>query len=226
MGSYGIARTADVRLVCATNKDLRAATVRGEFRQDLWYRIAGQVVHVPPLRERPADIEAYLKLQVADGRCDQWAALDAAARTLVLNHAWDGNFRELFAFSGAIPRNATPHSIRADDCRALLGQVALAPPARSSTPPPSNGRGVDVALLAGEAAQQYVADCGHGLTRWDDVKECIERYLKPLLFAEMTGAHALTKREDAVIPALAGAIDADRGTAVKHLNRYFERFKK
>jgi hypothetical protein len=42
----------------------------------------------------------------------------------------------------------------------------------------------------------------------------------------MTGAHSLTKREDAVIPALAGAIDADRGTAIKHLNRYFERFKK
>jgi len=88
------------------------------------------------------------------------------------------------------------------------------------------GDSVDVSLLAGEALQQVIADCGHGLRRWDDVKECIERYLKPLLFAEMTGAHSLTKREDAVIPALAGAIDADRGTAIKHLNRYFERFKK
>jgi hypothetical protein len=227
MGSYGTARTADVRLVCATNKDLRAATVRGEFRHDLWYRIAGQVVHVPPLRERPADIEAFLKLQMLEGRCDQWTALDPTAKHLVLSHAWDGNFRELSAFSVSIPRNATPHSVRADDCRALLGAVALAPPTRSSSPPPSaTGHSVDVALLAGEAVQQFMADCGHGLVRWDDVKECMERYLKPLLFAEMTGAHSLTKREDAVIPALAGAIDADRGTAIKHLNRYFERFKK
>ncbi|HSR95542.1 MAG TPA: sigma 54-interacting transcriptional regulator [Kofleriaceae bacterium] len=227
MGSYDTMRTADVRLVCATNKDLRAATLRGEFRQDLWYRIAGQVVHVPPLRDRPADIEAFLKLQSPDGRCDQWTALDPAARALVLSHAWDGNFRELFAFSASMPRNATPHAVRIEDCRALLAAVALTPPSRSSSPPPSiAGHGVDVALLAGEAAQQFVADSGHGLVRWDDVKECIERYLKPLLFAEMTGAHALEKREHAVIPALAGAIDADRGTAVKHLNRYFERFKK
>jgi hypothetical protein len=68
MGSYNTQRSADVRLVCATNKDLRAATIRGEFRDDLWYRIAGQVVSVPPLRERPEDIEAFLRAQRLDDR--------------------------------------------------------------------------------------------------------------------------------------------------------------
>jgi len=227
MGGGGTVRSADVRLVCATNKDLRAATVRGEFREDLWYRIAGQVVHVPPLRERPEDIEAFLRMQLLDSRGDQWSALDGAAQHLVLGHDWDGNFRELTMFSMRFPRDAKPQSLHAGDCRALLHDVALAPRVTASSRAASAPHEAPaVSRLAGEAVRHFVADHGHDLRRWDDVKECLERYLKPLLFAEMSGAGLLARREDAAIPALAGAIDADRGTVIKHLNRYFERFKK
>jgi hypothetical protein len=55
---------------------------------------------------------------------------------------------------------------------------------------------------------------------------CVERYLKPLLFAVICGASALETREAASINTLAQAIDADRGTVLKHLNRYFDRFKR
>jgi hypothetical protein len=244
MGSYNTLRSADVRLVCATNKDLRAATIRGEFRDDLWYRIAGQVVSVPPLRERPEDLEAFLRAQRLDGGAgldgrpgggpggggggggDPWSALDGEARRLVLAHAWDGNFRELIAFALHVPRDAGPGSIDAAACRALLDEVALAPrPAAPAARPAAEGS-FDLARLSGQAVQHFVADHGHDLRRWDDVKECLERYLKPLLFAELSGASALDRREDAVIPALAVAIDADRGTVLKQLNRYFERFRK
>jgi hypothetical protein len=85
---------------------------------------------------------------------------------------------------------------------------------------------LDIARLAGEAFQQFAADYGQGLRRWGDVKEYVERYLKPMLFAELSGASRLARREDAVIPALASEIDADRGTVLKQLQRYFERFKR
>jgi len=225
MGSYDTLRSADVRLVCATNKDLRAATVRGEFRSDLWYRIAGQLVHVPRLRDRPEDIEAFLRVQLLDKRVDQWSALDAEARRRVLDHDWDGNFRELAAFAMRMPREAAPESIGAAACQVLLDDVALVPRPAAPAAPLRHGGSLDVARLAGEAVRHFVSDYGHDLRCWDDVKECIERYLKPLLFAELSGASALERREDATIPSLADAIDADRGTVLKQLGRYFERFR-
>ena len=225
IGSYDTLRSADVRLVCATNKDLRAATVRGEFRNDLWYRIAGQVVHVPRLRDRPEDIEGFLRVQLLDKRVDQWSALGADARRRVLDHDWDGNFRELAAFAMRMPREAAPESIDAGVCQALLDDVALVPRPAAPASPPRQGGALDVARLAGEAVRHFVTDYGHDLRCWDDVKECIERYLKPLLFAELSGASTLERREDATIPSLADAIDADRGTVLKQLGRYFERFR-
>ena len=230
MGGDGAVRMSDVRLVCATNKDLRAATLRGEFREDLWYRIAGQVVHVPPLRERPEDIEAFLRGHRLE-RADAWTALAPAARALVLGHAWHGNFRELNAFAMRVPSDAPPSGVDAVACGAVLDDIALAP--RSSQPPLAAAPvasaatdSVDLAKLAGEAFQFFATDYGEGLRRWDHVKEYIERYLKPLLFAELSGANRLARREDAAIPALASEIDADRGTVLKHLQRYFERFKR
>jgi hypothetical protein len=219
---------SDVRLVCATNKDLRTATLRGDFREDLWYRIAGQVVHVPPLRERPEDIEAFLRAHRLE-RGDAWTVLDAAARVLALGHSWSGNFRELMAFAVRIPRDAAPGGIDATACGTILDDIALAPRSASASAPaaaPSATPSVDIARLAGEAFQQFAADYGQGLRRWDHVKEYVERYLKPMLFAELSGASKLARREDAVIPALASEIDADRGTVLKHLQRYFERFKR
>ena len=225
IGSYETARSSDIRLVCATNKDLRAATVRGEFREDLWYRIAEQVVEVPPLCERPEDIEAYLRAQLLDTKTDGWTALDEEARTLVIAHPWHGNFRELATFAMRLPRDAEPRTIRPPACRALLDELALVPRTSPSRPPAARGSSLDVAAVAASAAAQFEADLGHAVRSWDDVKEYLERYVKPLLFAELSGAARLATREAATISELAGAIDADRGTAIKQLNRYFDRFK-
>jgi DNA-binding NtrC family response regulator len=227
MGGSEQPRRSDVRLVCATNRDLRTMTLEGKFREDLWYRIAGQVVVVPPLRDRPEDVEAFLARPSTSAHPSVWNALHPEAQALVLAHPWLGNFRELAAFVAQLPVEAPARSISAHTCRGALASVALTRPAmpRPSTSPRS-GQEVDPGHFARSALDCFRDDIGHGLQCWDDLKEYVERYLKPILFAEMTGASALASRRDAQIPALASAIAADRGTAQKHLNRYFERFKR
>jgi DNA-binding NtrC family response regulator len=89
---------ANVRVIAATNRDLRDAVSRGAFREDLYYRLQVFDIHMPPLRERTRDIplliEAFLKdIGRALGRPP--APLTPEARDLMLKYAWPGNVREL-----------------------------------------------------------------------------------------------------------------------------------
>jgi transcriptional regulator with GAF, ATPase, and Fis domain len=89
---------ADVRLVAATNRDLHAAIARGDFREDLFYRLSVFEIHLPPLRERPEDIlllsERFLEeLSRNVGR--PAPGVSREARELLLSHSWPGNVREL-----------------------------------------------------------------------------------------------------------------------------------
>jgi DNA-binding NtrC family response regulator len=77
----------DVRFIAATHRDLAAASASGQFRRDLFYRLAGITLTVAPLRERPHRI-AELAARFADG-----LAPDAVARLAA--HDWPGNVREL-----------------------------------------------------------------------------------------------------------------------------------
>jgi DNA-binding NtrC family response regulator len=92
------ARTVDVRVVAATNKDLGAMVARGEFREDLLYRINLITVHLPPLRDRSDDVELlarhYLdRASTAYGRGT--VRFDAAAIRWLRAQPWFGNVREL-----------------------------------------------------------------------------------------------------------------------------------
>ncbi|MBA3394786.1 MAG: sigma 54-dependent Fis family transcriptional regulator [Deltaproteobacteria bacterium] len=84
----------DIRVIAATHRDLRAMVRAGQFREDLYYRLAVVATHVPPLRERKGDIPA-LAAWFADkmGR-GGWAQSSALLDQLV-NHDWPGNVREL-----------------------------------------------------------------------------------------------------------------------------------
>jgi len=90
-------KRSDVRIVAATNGDLEAAMRDGRFREDLYYRLATVTIHVPPLRERRADIpqiaESYLR------RLDPstpWTLDLALRRRLVADDlGWSGNMRQL-----------------------------------------------------------------------------------------------------------------------------------
>jgi len=87
----------DVRIICATNRNLEAMVSEGTFRLDLYYRIKGLTVDLPPLRERGDDIE-LLTDRILDGLAEKHGrrlglADDAAA--LLRKYRWPGNVREL-----------------------------------------------------------------------------------------------------------------------------------
>ncbi|MCK9515426.1 MAG: sigma 54-interacting transcriptional regulator [Ottowia sp.] len=91
-------RQVDVRLVAATNVDLRDAVERGQFRKDLYYRINVYPIHIPPLRERKDDIERFARhmLQRFAARHERRVdGLTDRAMHALREHAWPGNVREL-----------------------------------------------------------------------------------------------------------------------------------
>jgi two-component system response regulator AtoC len=90
--------TVDVRVVAATNRDLREAVGKGEFREDLFYRLNVVEIHIPPLRERKEDIDAiahhyldYYKRKFNKSDVD----LTPEAWSLIRSYPWPGNAREL-----------------------------------------------------------------------------------------------------------------------------------
>ncbi len=84
----------DVRIVCATHRDLAARVRAGTFREDLYYRLKVLSVQVPPLRERRDDILPIACRLLARERTPAQGFTDAA-RTALLAYAWPGNVREL-----------------------------------------------------------------------------------------------------------------------------------
>jgi DNA-binding NtrC family response regulator len=88
----------DVRIIAATNRDLKAEIEKGNFREDLYYRLNVINIHVPPLRERKDDIPllaaAFLKESSAENG-KSLEGFDAKARTALYAHPWPGNVREL-----------------------------------------------------------------------------------------------------------------------------------
>jgi len=90
---------ADVRVIAATNRDLKAAMTQGAFREDLYYRLHVFAIHLPPLRERQEDILPLLEHFMEElgpavlGR--PAAGISREARAHVLAHSWPGNVREL-----------------------------------------------------------------------------------------------------------------------------------
>ena len=88
----------DVRVVTATNRDLRAEIEKGNFREDLFYRLNVVNIHVPPLRERKDDIPLlvahYLKV-FSDENSRAIEGIDNKARAALYNYSWPGNIREL-----------------------------------------------------------------------------------------------------------------------------------
>jgi two-component system response regulator AtoC len=87
----------DVRFLSATNRDLQKEVERGEFREDLYYRLAGFTVEIPPLRDRVNDIVplAVRFLDQMVDNADRHLELSRDAQAMLLAHSWPGNVREL-----------------------------------------------------------------------------------------------------------------------------------
>ncbi len=88
----------NARVIAATNRDLRAAVAAGTFREDLYFRLAGFVITVPPLRDRREDIPPlvhnFLRRAAVRMKKDV-GAVSADAMTALMNYQWPGNVREL-----------------------------------------------------------------------------------------------------------------------------------
>ena len=83
----------DLRVVCASNRDLRQLIAAGEFREDLYYRLNGILLDLPPLAER-ADKDVLIRRLLVEESGKPYS-IDAAALDLLESHTWPGNIREL-----------------------------------------------------------------------------------------------------------------------------------
>jgi transcriptional regulator with GAF, ATPase, and Fis domain len=130
--------TVDVRLVAATNRDLRQAVRDGGFREDLWFRIAVFPIPLPPLRERVQDmpaLAAHFSLRAAERLGLPPRMPDASDLAALAAYPWPGNVREL---ASVIERAAILGDGRRLEVARALGVspplAALASPQRSNQP--------------------------------------------------------------------------------------------
>jgi len=172
---------------------------------------------------------AYLEsVRTEDGRLSIREALSQDALGLLQAHPWEGNFRELTSFVQRLARTANPESINATTCRRELQRVSIHP--SSPTPSPPAASPTDWTALVSRAVKAYFEDQGREPASWNDQKEWIEKYLKPLVFVHLSGASAHPAPADgdamsSLAAKMATRVQADRGTANKQLTRYFERFR-
>jgi transcriptional regulator with GAF, ATPase, and Fis domain len=134
-------RHADVRIIGATNRDLKKAVATGRFREDLYYRLHVFPIHVTPLRERKDDIpplaKHFVELSVKELRCPK-PRLTRAAVIKLQNYDWPGNVREL--------RNVIERAVilaRGGPLHFDLPVTGSAPPPTSPTPHPGAKAGLE-----------------------------------------------------------------------------------
>ena len=144
VGSDAPTGHTDVRLITATNRDLRQRIADGHFREDLYYRLNVIQIRIPPLRERGSDILLLMNhylAQAAQSHRLRLPTLMPAASDLLLAYQWPGNVRELRNVAerivlqdriGPVPADALPHEIR--DSRGAVAVAASPAAANPATP--------------------------------------------------------------------------------------------
>lgn len=191
---------ANVRVVCATHRDLKAMVERGEFREDLYYRLKGITLEVPSLRSRIGDLPKlaeHLLGRIAVERSEQPKAIDNDALELLQRHCWPGNIRELENVLRAVSLFAEGETITAtdlienvDDMRSIAqcgpaSQASISRgPSLLKSPPvilrdsaPVDDDTADGALPEGESGATAVAyaQVRQGAVSLSDMKRQIER---------------------------------------------------
>jgi DNA-binding NtrC family response regulator len=164
-------RPIDVRFVAATNRDIEGDSRAGRFRSDLYFRLAGITLLIPPLRERPAELQLLVDRFVAAAcrELDRTAPLRVSSEALELlrRHDWPGNVRELrnaieraavlCAGETILPEHLPP---------GLLKPPALKPPpvapSRPTAPPPAGGESLqgEIKSLERQRIIEALERCG------------------------------------------------------------------
>ena len=153
--------TVDVRIVSATNADLAARVAAGTFRPDLFFRLDGISIVLPPLRERRADVAPLARMfaaRVAERLDRPPPRFDRAALELLERHAWPGNVREL--------RNQVERAVVLCDGREVIETSHLS--ALDAAPPPSPARATlkdDLSRLEHDRIVRALDDAAGNQTR-------------------------------------------------------------
>jgi two-component system response regulator HydG len=132
----------DIRVIAATNEDLPAQIKAGRFRLDLFYRLNVYQLRIPPLRERPEDIEPILTSFLEVARRDHGCRIKSvtpAALTILQDHDWPGNVRELHNVVEGLTITCKDEMIQPDHLPVSLRDIQSAG---------SNGRAEKAPLLA------------------------------------------------------------------------------
>jgi two-component system response regulator AtoC len=130
-------RGVDVRFIAATNRDLEDDVARGLFRKDLFYRLDGFTITIPPLRERPADVLSLARAFLRES-CRQLGrtvpALASETARQLERHRWPGNLREL--------RNVVDRAVLVCDGPAILPEHLALSTGPDEEPPlsPTDGQ--------------------------------------------------------------------------------------
>ena len=136
----------DVRVVSATNRDLRQEVNRGSFRADLYHRLAGARVVLPSLRERPEDIPVLVRHFALELTGSEELPLSAETLAALAAQHWPGNVREL--------RSAVERAVAfgAAELASLLDEPSAPrdsqPPATGGDPPPERYRDAKARAIA------------------------------------------------------------------------------
>jgi two-component system response regulator AtoC len=167
------AKRVDVRFIAATNRDLVARMREGGFREDLYFRVNGTSVRIPPLRERRADVgplaEGFARRAAA--RLDRPPpTLDATALAVLSAHDWPGNVRELRSVVElAVAFAPGARVLRADHIQLPVERPGFSSTSATMPPPPnpveSSERERIVLVLARAAGNQTVAANLLGVSR-------------------------------------------------------------
>jgi two-component system, NtrC family, response regulator HydG len=187
----------DVRVVSATNRDLSDAIAKGQFREELYYRVNVIAIHLPPLRERAGDVRllahTFLK-RYGQGRV---TAMEPVAVEALERYAWPGNVRELQNVMERACALADGHVVTVRDLPDHVTRAVARPAAPSAAGPALPGgppAGTDLTLKAAK-------------DQWLQVLEV--SYLRDLL-----------ARHDGNVSSAAKAAGIDRKTFHRLINKY------
>ncbi len=158
-----IAKKVDVRIIAATNKDLLKETSIGNFREDLFYRLAVAVLKLPPLREREGDLSLLIDTfmdrinrESKTGRPKNHKIISASAKNLLLQHPWPGNIREMINTLTRATIWSIGDVIQEIDIRESLLPVMTTQNSFDSILNKSTEQGIDLPAIIQSVASHYL----------------------------------------------------------------------
>ena len=199
VGGNGM-RRIDTRIVVATNRSLSELVARGRFRADLYYRLSGVEIRVPPLRERREDILELARYFLDRHRSVRQLRLSASAADALQAYAWTGNVRELERVMERAVALAPSDQLELDDLPTTLGQEWI------EVLDPSLARRDTMRTWGSRYARLVLERCGHNKRRTCHVLGISYHTLQAYLRYGQTRAQTLVSSGSASAEAVAVAV--------------------